>query len=198
MIVLTGGPSAGKTAVIEMLRRMVCPHVAVLPESAGILFGGGFWRLATFNGRLHAQRAIYHVQSELERMAGGEELFQVAVCDRGTLDGMAYWPRDGIDFLENLGITRADEMRKYSMVVHLRTPPADEYNRRNPLRTETAEAAHVIDQRIEEIWNGHPNRVFVENNPNFMDKARAALRLIVKELPDCCAPMQALKAQFSK
>jgi DNA helicase TIP49 (TBP-interacting protein) len=43
-VVLTGGPGAGKTAVLEVIRRALCRHVHVLPESAGILFGGGFPR----------------------------------------------------------------------------------------------------------------------------------------------------------
>ncbi len=44
LVVLTGGPGAGKTAILEILRRSLCPCVAVLPEAASILFGGGFWR----------------------------------------------------------------------------------------------------------------------------------------------------------
>lgn len=43
-IVLTGGPGAGKTAVLEMMRKTLCEHVVVVPESAGIVFGGGFPR----------------------------------------------------------------------------------------------------------------------------------------------------------
>ncbi len=43
-IVLTGGPGAGKTAVLEIIRHHFCPHVHILPESAGIVFGGGFPR----------------------------------------------------------------------------------------------------------------------------------------------------------
>jgi hypothetical protein len=45
-VVLTGGPGAGKTAVLELARQYFCKHVLVLPEAAGILFGGGFPRRA--------------------------------------------------------------------------------------------------------------------------------------------------------
>lgn len=34
-VVLTGGPGAGKTAVLELIRRSFCEHVKVLPEAAG-------------------------------------------------------------------------------------------------------------------------------------------------------------------
>src|SRR5688572_16643689 len=89
-IVLTGGPGAGKTAVLELIRHAFCPHVVVLPESAGLLFSGGFPRRSDEGARRAAQRAIYYVQRELEAAA---EALQPAVllCDRGTVDGVAYW-----------------------------------------------------------------------------------------------------------
>jgi broad-specificity NMP kinase len=38
-MVLTGGPGAGKTAVLELLRHSLCDDVAILSEAAGIIFG---------------------------------------------------------------------------------------------------------------------------------------------------------------
>lgn len=43
-VVLTGGPGAGKTALLELVRQSFCTHVKVLPEAASIVFGGGFPR----------------------------------------------------------------------------------------------------------------------------------------------------------
>ena len=57
VVVLTGGPGAGKTAVLELIRRSFCEHIVVLPEAAGILFGGGFPRLTDGEGRRAVQRA---------------------------------------------------------------------------------------------------------------------------------------------
>ena len=36
LVVITGGPGAGKTAVLEVARTAFCQHVQVLPEAAGI------------------------------------------------------------------------------------------------------------------------------------------------------------------
>ena len=36
-VVLTGGPGAGKTAVLELIRLFFCEHVKTLPESASII-----------------------------------------------------------------------------------------------------------------------------------------------------------------
>ncbi len=38
-IVLTGGPGAGKTALLELIRQSFCEHVTVLPEAASVIFG---------------------------------------------------------------------------------------------------------------------------------------------------------------
>ena len=65
-VVLTGGPGAGKTAILEFMTLAFCRHVVILPESAGILFGGGFPRNGMNVRRRAAQRAIFRVQRELE------------------------------------------------------------------------------------------------------------------------------------
>jgi hypothetical protein len=38
-VVLTGGPGAGKTALLELIRQSFCSHVRVLPEAAVVVFG---------------------------------------------------------------------------------------------------------------------------------------------------------------
>ena len=73
-VVLTGGPGAGKTAVLELVRQSLCKHLWIVPESAGILFGGGFPRGGAVIQRRAAQRAIYFVQRELEESVATEDL----------------------------------------------------------------------------------------------------------------------------
>ena len=69
-VVVTGGPGAGKTAVLELVRQAFCGHVHVLPESASILYGGGFPRGTDDASRRAAQRLIFEIQRELEISAG--------------------------------------------------------------------------------------------------------------------------------
>ncbi|WP_224240598.1 ATP/GTP-binding protein [Hyalangium gracile] len=187
LVVLTGGPGAGKTAVLELVRRTICQHVAVLPEAASIIFGGGFPRRDTLPARRAAQRAIVRVQQELERWVTQEEPVAMGLCDRGTLDGLAYWPGSAEDFFSELGTTREKELARYAAVIHLRTPPADAgYNHHNPLRIESPEEAAAIDARIEQVWSAHPRRFVIPNTQDFMEKARHALMHIRAELPECC------------
>lgn len=185
-IVLTGGPGAGKTAVLELVRRYFCEHVDVLPESASVLFGGGFRRGTTAAGRAAAQRAIFHVQRELETVADAEGNAAIILCDRGTVDGLAYWPGPE-DFWGSLGTTREREFLRYGAVIHLRTPPAGGgYDHRNPVRIEPAAEAALIDQRIAQAWQGHPRRFLVESMPDFLDKAHKTVEILRGEMPECC------------
>lgn len=185
-IVITGGPGAGKTAVLELIRQSFCSHVRVLPEAAGILFGGGFPREDDDGCRRAAQRAIYHVQRELEAAAESHDA-AIVLCDRGTVDGLAYWPEGGDEMWSALRTTLVAELARYDAVVHLRVPSADGgYNLRNPLRIETAHLAAAIDERILTAWRDHPRRLVVDQTPLFLDKARAALEFLRTELPDCC------------
>jgi predicted ATPase len=186
LIVITGGPGAGKTALLEMVRRNFCAHVAVLPESAGIVYGGGFPRRSDGPVRRAAQRAIFHVQRELERMTVEEGGAAVALCDRGSLDGLAYWPSAPGAYLAELGTTREAELARYAAVLHLRVPPPGAYNHQNPLRIESAAEAAAIDARIAEAWAGHPDLHVVEHTPKFLEKVTRALELVRTHVPDCC------------
>ena len=185
-VVLTGGPGAGKTAVLEMVRHTVCRHVHVLPEAASIVFGGGFPRHGDATCARAAQRAIYHVQRELE-VSGAAHDPAVVLCDRGTIDGLAYWPGRVEDFWSATGTTAAAELGRYDCVIHLRTPTVDQgYDLTNPVRIETAAAAAHVDARILRVWRRHPRRYVVESTGEFLDKAAAVLKILQSELPGCC------------
>lgn len=187
LVAVTGGPGAGKTAVLEMARRVLCSHVGFLPEAAGVVFGGGFPRQDGAMARRAAQRAIYHVQREMQRLVVEEGMVAIGLCDRGTVDGVAYWPDSAESYWAEFGTTPAAEYQRYAAVVHLRTPAADGgYNRDNALRVESASQAQEIDARILAAWEGHPCRLVVENDEDFEVKASRALALIRAQLPPCC------------
>lgn len=187
LVVITGGPGAGKTAILEMARKEFCPHVAILPEAASVVFSGGFWRLPSPSARMAAQRAIFHVQKEMEKLVIAEGKWGLGLCDRGTLDGLAYWPGKESDYWLETGTSQAAEMARYKAVIHLRTPGLEMgYNYQNRLRVESAEEARAIDLKIEKIWSGHPRYAQIDSAHDFFKKAAAALQLIADDLPECC------------
>lgn len=187
LIALTGGPGAGKTAVLEIARRAFCEHVAILPEAAGIVFGGGFPRHDTEACRVGSQLAIFHVQRSLERIVIDERLVGVALCDRGTLDGLAYWPRTQDELFDEVGTSLQQEYERYTAVIHLRSPNLGHgYNHQNRLRIESAEQAQAIDQRIADVWAGHSRVYTIDSAKTFEAKAHRALEVVRSELPHCC------------
>lgn len=187
LVVLTGGPGAGKTAILELARKQLCEHVAIFPESASIIFKGGFWRLQSSSAKMASQRAIYYVQKEMEHLVLEEKNWGLGLCDRGTLDGLAYWPEEEKTFWNNLGTSKEKEFKKYSAVIHLRTPSVEfGYNHQNPIRIETAHEASIIDNRIYSIWKDHPCYQQVDSTLNFLEKAEKAMAMIMEQVPDCC------------
>lgn len=187
LIVVTGGPGAGKTAVINMAKQVFCEHVVTVPEAATIVFGGGFWRRDSLPGKKASQRAIFHVQRELENILIEEKKAAIGICDRGTIDGLAYWPGENSEYWQQVHSNLENEMAKYSAVIHLRSPGLEYgYDHSNPVRLESAEEAQRLDEKIYRAWESHPNRLVLDSTSDFFTKALHALIAIKNELPDCC------------
>ena len=68
-IAMTGGPGGGKTTAADLFRRELGEAIVVVPETATILFTGGFPRVGNPEARMATQRAIFHDQVELEYMS---------------------------------------------------------------------------------------------------------------------------------
>lgn len=184
-IVLTGGPGAGKTAVLEMMRKTLCKHVKVVPEAASLVYGGGFPRGDALDVQRAGQRAIFFVQRELEAATMAENV-AIALCDRGTVDGLAYWQGPD-DLWRAVGTTLDEQLARYHAVIHVRTPALDGgYNYQNPLRVESAVQAAAIDARIADAWSKHPRRFEVPSTPDFLEKVAKVIEIVRGELPECC------------
>ena len=186
LVVLTGGPGGGKTAVLEMARRYFCQHVAFAPESASIVFGGGFPRSEEPKSRRAAQQAIFHVQQSLETVALASSQTAVVLCDRGTLDGLAYWPGSRQSFCDEFRIDLDEELRRYAAVVHVEVPALAWGYEKNRIRDESVSKAREIDRRIARAWRGHPRFMTVSAQAGFLDKLAHAIELLRGELPPCC------------
>jgi predicted ATPase len=185
-IVLTGGPGAGKTAALELARRALCGHVDVVREAATVVFGGGFPRETSEPALRAEQRAIYHVQRELEALGASHEKATTLLCDRGTVDALAYWPGEERRFFADVGTSYEAELSRYDLVIHLRPPTEGNGYHTNLVRIESASEAARLDARIERAWQGHPRRVFIESSRDFVEKVTRVIARIREELPEAC------------
>lgn len=192
-LVLTGGPSGGKTTLAQALMREMADQLIVVPEAASILYGGGWPRRKNNDSVRYQQCAIYHVQRELESMLTDESLAErhstgksrLLICDRGSLDGLAYWPDRATpeEYLKSVGSSVEDEVARYDWVLHLDTAPRTNYDLDNPLRAETYHEASELNERIRDAWKAHPQRFIVGASAcgSFSAKLNRAL-FIVKEV----------------
>lgn len=177
-LAITGGPSGGKTTLIEALQRDQGQQIAVAPEAASILYRGGFPRRKGINRQKHVQRAIYYTQYELEALIEDEHPNQLIICDRGSLDSNAYWPNDGSQFLDSVKSTLEDEVARYDWVMHLDTAPEAHYDSENPLRTESYVEAQELNTRILNAWSAHPRRWIIHHQNDFFSKMNLCMKII--------------------
>ena len=172
-IAVTGGPGAGKTSLWRALAHAHGPRVLPVPEVATALFQHVFPPVASERERRAVQRAIFHVQRELEAVYEARlEAGQILLCDRGTVDGGGYWPAGHEAFFEAMATAWEVELARYDAVLFLETAAAGglAIDRGNPTRTEDAAAAVAIDRRLHAVWACHPNFLFVPCAVCFDDK----------------------------
>lgn len=186
-IVLTGGPGGGKTTAADLFRREIGERVVLVPEAATMLFTGGFPRCSDDGAAEAAQRAIYHVQRNLEDMQTARFPGRVLLCDRGTVDGAAYWPGEPETFFSHVGSSLEKELARYDAVIFFETAAVGggSIEGGNPARIENLEQAVSVDHRLRRLWEQHPTFVFVPHNPSFFKKLTfglASIESIVAQL----------------
>lgn len=184
-IVLTGGPGGGKTTAADLMRREVGKRIVIVPEAATMLFAGGFPRHDEIHARRSAQKAIYHVQRNLEDIHAALYPERILLCDRGTLDSEVYWP-DGAnhDFYQSLSTTFDEEIGRYDAVIFFETAAVGNLaiEGGNPARTESIAEAVAIDRRLQKIWCRHPNYHFISHEKSFFKKLQVALSKLTELL----------------
>ena len=179
-IVLTGGPGGGKTTAADLFRRELGERVVIVPESATILFAGGFPRAAQLDAKRSAQAAVFHVQRNLEDVQSAMFPDRILLCDRGTIDGAAYWPNHERDFFEAMGTTFERELQRYDAVVFFETAAVagDSIEGGNPVRTESLAEAVELDGRLRRLWSRHPRFMLVPHHSSFLHKITAGLAML--------------------
>lgn len=171
-IVLSGGPGGGKTTAADLFRREIGDRVVIVPEAATILFEGGFPRSRDPVALKTTQTGIFHVQRHLEDVQASLYPGRSLLCDRGTVDGAAYWPGHPSGYFKAVGTTLQKELLRYKVVIFFETAAVGgtSIEGGNRVRTESQEEAIELDSRLRALWSQHPHFILVPHNPSFFKK----------------------------
>lgn len=94
------------------------------------------------------------------------------LCDRGTVDGAAYWPGDPSGYFKAVGSSLKAELDRYSVAIFFETAAVGgtSIEGGNRIRTESQEEAVALDTRLRALWSQHPRFILVPHNPSFFKK----------------------------
>jgi predicted ATPase len=189
-IVLTGGPGGGKTTAGDLFRREIGERVVFVPEAATLLFSGGFPRVHEPPAVRAAQMAIFHLQRGLEEVQGARYPRRILLCDRGTVDGAAYWPGSADEYFKANGTTLDSELARYDAVIFFESAAVGgaSIEGGNPIRNESTGQAVELDRKLRVLWSRHPLFVLVPHNRSFFKKISfglSALEGIVSQFTAC-------------
>lgn len=196
-IVLTGGPCAGKSTILNRIQESFPEQVETVPEAANMLIGGGFplpseslpyserWQMTL-------QDPLFTLQQSLE--ANHNELAlhtnkQLLVCDRGLLDQAAYFKGGVGEFLERYKVGDIGEiLDRYSMVIHLASVALlgeSAYRQASSAQErveDNVEQVREVEQKTLEAWSQHPNHRVIEPHGDFQQKTAMVMELLRDQL----------------
>ena len=189
-IVLTGGPSAGKTTGLSWIQNAFSKlgyTVLFVPETATELISGGVapWTCGTNldyqKGQMRLQLEKEKVFERAARSMNAEKI--LIVCDRGAMDNRAYMDeREFAAVLADVGMTEKQLLERYGAVFHMVTAAkgAEEFYtfENNAARYETTEQARALDDRLIAAWAGHPYLRIIDNDRDF----NAKLQRLIAEI----------------
>lgn len=186
-IVLTGGPSAGKTSAISRIQSFFAAKgyddyaLLFVPETATELISNGVapW---SFGENLSYQKCQMELQLAKERVfekaaSMMDKEKALIICDRGALDNRAYMS-DGEfrSLLTAMGLNEVTLRDGYDAVFHLVTAAkgAEQFytTANNVARTEGLQQAVELDERVLSAWTGHPHLRVIDNSTDFETKLR--------------------------
>ncbi len=189
-IVITGGPSAGKTTAMSWVQNAFSRMgytVLFVPETATEFITGGVapWTCGT---NLDYQKVQMELQLTKERLFEKAARTMKAekiliVCDRGAIDNKSYMNEEEFAaVLQEVGKTEEELLLGYDAVFHLVSAAkgAEEFYTfaNNAARYESVSQAVELDDRLIAAWKGHPHHCIIDNSVELREKLKNLIAAI--------------------
>lgn len=184
MIVITGGPCAGKSTALSWVQNEFSQkgyQVIFIGEAATELINNGI-SVSSCKDRMIFQQALMCFQQEREKiyLQTAKNMPQekiLIVCDRGILDSKAFLNEVEFQYLvKELKANEVELRDNYDAVFHLVSAAkgAEQFYtlENNKARSESIEEARVIDDKLIAAWTGHPHFRVIDNSTDFNGKMR--------------------------
>ncbi len=184
-VVITGGPAAGKSTVINRIVERFGRRVVVVPEAATTLLGSGIPAPTTETTELFQQVIIplqQYNQDSLLALAKKQGA-KVIVYDRGLLDGAAYVDNGLERILSYLDQDLSQVYEQIDKVINLQTVARyypERFGKANNLHRMESDPQQAIDldDRIQEVWRNHPQWELIDGELGIESVVELVLALI--------------------
>lgn len=188
MIGLTGGPCAGKTKVLEILKEKNDGSLLFVPEIATFLGNIGFdMKDPRF------EKIVYDCQGCIEQIVRGEanpEKIKAIIFDRTQLDTLVYsnnW-EDLTQKVKEFNLV-SSLYNFYHAIIYLESMNLEDFFANNPLRKEKS-LEEVIESghKTYSIMKDHPQFYYIPAMKTIEEKANKVdelIRTIIEKDSDC-------------
>lgn len=193
-IALTGGPSGGKTMILEKIKEYVKENtdynLIIVPETATEL-SDNIIRPQDVSNAYDFQNTVfkrqYFKESEVEDVLkyNGKSK-NIIIYDRGIIDNKAYLNQELFDMLlASYNKKELELLSNYDLVIYLESVSHYdnmEYGFNNKARYEDKLSAAKLDNKTIEAWLGHNNLRIVRARENKQDKIDEVIKIIDNEI----------------
>lgn len=192
-IVLTGGPCAGKSSSLDLIKDYLKKKgyvVLIVQESATEFINSGIRPFGDNNlSMVDFQGVLLKYQLEKEQiiediaMTFYDDKDIVLIYDRAIIDYKAYINETEFNKLMNkYSLNEKDILNKYDLIVHLETAAKSNayMTSNNKARSESVDEAIILDNKTYNAWIHHNNLIKVNSYENFIDKQNEIIRIIDK------------------
>ncbi len=187
-IAITGGPSSGKTTIIDRLvieLRQLGYNVIVSPEMATITINSGILPAGdkaidpiTFQQIILMRQLVFEQTCLMAAKKLGDKT--VVLFDRGALDGYAYVDKDEWDYvLESQNQKPLNLLSNYDAVIYLEGKNDFFTTKNNKARYEkSADEAKLKGEKVLQSYLSHDNLIFIEAQEQFEDKQQNVINVV--------------------